>query len=50
LLADPELYDRPEEVAEVARRHDRAKAAAAEAMAVFERAAEALEAAEAELA
>jgi ATP-binding cassette subfamily F protein 3 len=46
-LADPELYDRPEEVADVARRHDRAKAEAADAMAEFERAADELEAVEA---
>jgi len=46
-LADPDLYDRPEEVADVARRHDQAKAEAASAMSAFEKAAEELEAAEA---
>ncbi len=49
-LADPDLYDRPEEVADVARRHDAAKAEAATAMTAFEKAAEALEAAEARFA
>ena len=49
-LADPDLYDRPEEVADVARRHDQAKAEAASAMAAFEKAAEELEAAEARFA
>ena len=49
-LADPELYDRPEEVADVARRHDTAKAAAAAAMSEFEKAAEELEAVEARFA
>jgi ATP-binding cassette subfamily F protein 3 len=49
-LADPELYDRPEEVADVAKRHDAAKAEAASAMAAFEKAAEALETAEAKYA
>ncbi|HYF46611.1 MAG TPA: hypothetical protein VD926_10410, partial [Acidimicrobiales bacterium] len=49
-LADPDLYDRPEEVADVARRHDKAKAEAESAMAEFERAAEELEAVEARFA
>ena len=49
-LADPEIYDRPEEVAGIARRHDRAKAAAAAAMAAFEQAADELEATEARFA
>ena len=49
-LADPDLYDWPEEVADVARRHDAAKAKAEAAMAEFEKAAEALEAAEARFA
>jgi ATP-binding cassette, subfamily F, member 3 len=46
-LADPALYDRPEEVADVARRHDKARAEADAAMARFEEATEAVEAAEA---
>jgi len=49
-LADPDLYDRPEEVAGVARRHDAAKTEAAQAMKAFEKAAEKLEAAEAQFA
>jgi len=49
-LADPDLYDRPEEVADVARRHDKANAEAAAAMAAYEEAAAALEAAEARFA
>ena len=49
-LADPDLYDRPEEVAHVARRHDQAKAEAAQAMKAFEKAADKLEAAEARFA
>ncbi len=49
-LADPELYERPEEVADVARRHDQARAEADAAMARFEEATEAVEAAEARFA
>jgi hypothetical protein len=49
-LADPELYERPEEVADVARRHDQARAEADAAMAHFEEATEAVEAAEARFA
>ena len=49
-LADPDLYDRPEEVTEVAHRHDQAKAEAAQAMKAFEKAAEKLEAADARFA
>ncbi|MET0490712.1 MAG: ABC transporter ATP-binding protein, partial [Acidimicrobiales bacterium] len=49
-LADPDLYDRPEEVADVARRHDAAKTEAAMAMKAFEKAADQLEAAEARFA
>ncbi|MET0826296.1 MAG: hypothetical protein ABWZ89_07260, partial [Acidimicrobiales bacterium] len=49
-LADPDLYDRPEEVADVARRHDAAKTEAARAMKAFEKAADKLEAAEARFA
>jgi ATP-binding cassette subfamily F protein 3 len=44
-LADPELYDRPEEVADLARRHDAARAKASAAMVEFEKATEELEAA-----
>ena len=49
-LADPDLYDRPEEVADVARRHDAATTEAAQAMKAFEKAADKLEAAEARFA
>jgi len=48
LLADPDLYERPEEVADVARRHDRARAEAEQAMEAFEQATEELEAVEAQ--
>ncbi len=49
-LAEPDLYDRPEEVADVAHRHDQAKAEASSAMTAFEKAASELEAAEARFA